>query len=71
MSKTAEPVDLFCISGFKHDGRHFAVGDVLPAVEADLAKELAGNGRARLATAEEASAAKPKPKPNKAEAATA
>lgn len=60
MQKQSKPVGLVCISPFKHDGAHIAVGDVLPAVDADLAKELAGAGRVRLASEEElAEAAKP------------
>lgn len=48
-----KPVDLVCIAPFKHDGRHFAVGEVLQGCEAELAKELTGAGRTRLAKAED------------------
>jgi|CXWL01.1.fsa_nt_gi hypothetical protein len=48
----AEPkkVNLVVIDAVKVDGVHYAVGDVLTAVEPDLAKELTGAGRTRLAT---------------------
>lgn len=52
------PVPLMTISAFKHDGAHIAVGDVLHDIEPELAKELAGAGRVRLATADEVAAAK-------------
>lgn len=52
-----KPVSLFAVSAFKHDGQHFAVGDVVNDVEPELAKELTGAGRTRLATAEEVAAA--------------
>jgi hypothetical protein len=60
MSKTPEgtPVPLMTITAFKHDGKHYAVGDVLQDVEPELAKELAGAGRVRLASAEEAAGKK-------------
>ena len=44
-----KPIDLVTIDAFKHDGKHWAVGEVLLAVEPDLAKELTGAGRTRLA----------------------
>ena len=50
-------VDLCTISAFKHDGKHFAVGEIVPGVEAELAKELTGAGRTRLATDEDVAAA--------------
>lgn len=59
MAKTeSKPVDLYTVDPFKHDGKHFAVGDLLLGVEAELAKELTGAGRTRLATAEDVAAAK-------------
>lgn len=57
MNKTDKPVDLVCISPFKHDGAHIATGEILLNCDAELAKELAGAGRARLATAEDKAAA--------------
>ena len=45
-----KPVDLVTTDAFKHDGKHWAIGDVLLGVEPDLAKELTGAGRTRLAT---------------------
>ena len=56
MDKQGKPVDIVCVDAFKHDGQHIVVGQVLEAVEPDLAKELAGNGRARLAKAEDVAA---------------
>lgn len=56
MEKQGKPVDIVCVDPFKHDGQHIVKGQVLLAVEADLAKELAGNGRARLAKDEDKAA---------------
>jgi hypothetical protein len=58
MSTTPEgkPVDLVVTDPFKHDGRHWAIGEIVPQVKPELAKELAGNGRARLATDEDRAA---------------
>lgn len=56
MSNKDKPLDLICIDPFKHEGKHYAVGDVLRNVPKDDALELAGAGRARLATEEEAAA---------------
>jgi hypothetical protein len=55
----AEPkkVALYTISPFKHDGKHVALDTVVQDVEPELAKELAGAGRTRLATPEEVAAA--------------
>lgn len=59
MSKTeGKPVDLTTIDAFKHDGDHYAVGDVMSSMDPELAKELTGAGRTRLATDEESAAAK-------------
>jgi len=59
MSNTdGKPVDLTTIDPFKHDGNHYAVGDVLFGMDPELAKELTGAGRTRLATDEESAAAK-------------
>jgi hypothetical protein len=58
----SKPVTLYCTSAFKLEGKHIAVGTVLHDVEPELAKELTGAGRTRLATAEDAKkAAKTQP----------
>lgn len=49
-----KPVTLIVIDPCKIDGKHVAVGEILRDVEPDLAKELTGAGRTRLATTEEA-----------------
>ena len=51
-------VTLYATTAFKIDGAHVAQGEVLLDVEAELAKELAGAGRARLATPEDIADAK-------------
>ena len=61
----AKTVTLYATTAFKIDGEHVAAGAILKDVESELAKELAGAGRARLATPEDIAAAK---KPSKAEA---
>lgn len=61
----AKTVTLYATTAFKIEGEHVAAGTILKDVEAELAKELAGSGRARLATADDLAAAK---KPSKAEA---
>jgi len=62
MSKTeGKPVHLTTIDPFKHDGNHYAVGDVLPGMDPELAKELTGAGRTRLATEDEMAPKKGKP----------
>lgn len=54
----AKTVTLYATTAFKIDGVHVSQGAILPDVEAELAKELAGAGRARLATPEDLVAAK-------------
>ena len=56
----AEPknVDIYITDAVKIDGVHHAVGEILQGVEPELAKELAGAGRCRLATAEDSAGAK-------------
>lgn len=54
----AKTVNLHTISAFKHEGVHYAVGEVLHNCEAELAKELTGAGRTRKATDEEVAADK-------------
>ena len=53
MDEKAKPVSITITDAVKIDGKHKAVGDVLIDFDGELAKELAGAGRARLATAEE------------------
>lgn len=66
-NENPKPVDLVAISAFKHDGEHIAVGTCVLDVESDLALELTGAGRTRLATADES--AKARKKADKAPAA--
>lgn len=65
----AKKVNLYTVTAFKHDGQHIAVGAVVFDVEAELAKELTGAGRTRLATPEEAAEAVKAAKKAAAEAA--
>ena len=51
--KAPKTVNLVTVDPFKHAGEHFAVGQVLANVEAELALELTGAGRTRLATEED------------------
>ena len=57
-----KPVNLVCINACKIDGEHIAVGELLMNVESDLALELTGAARTRLATAEDIAAAEAKAK---------
>lgn len=69
MAEKAKPVDLMTIDPFKLEGDHIAKGTVLFGVESELAKELTGAGRTRLATdTEVADAKKAAKKAEKAEA---
>jgi hypothetical protein len=68
MDKQAKPVDIVCVDAFKLDGRHVGVGEVIEQVDPELAKELAGQGRARLATDEHKAAWKAMQAPKKAKA---
>lgn len=56
-------VPIYITDAVKIDGKHYAVGDVLPDMEPELALELAGAGRARLATEDEVNGRKKKPAP--------
>lgn len=56
MDKQGKPVDVLCTSPFKHDGQHIENGQVITGMDSELAKELAGNGRVRLAKAEDIAA---------------
>jgi len=58
MDKQPKPVDIYITDAVKIDGEHFATGEVLLQFDPELAKELAGAGRARLATEEEVAKAK-------------
>jgi len=57
MATEPKPVNLIVTNACKIDGEHVAVGEILLNVEADLAIELTGAGRTRLATAEDIAAA--------------
>lgn len=46
----AKPVTLIVIDSCKIAGRHVSRGEILPDTPADLARELTGAGRTRLAT---------------------
>ena len=52
-------VSVTIIDAVKVDGVHYAVGDVLKDIDVELAKELAGAGRARLASDEDMAPKKP------------
>jgi len=54
----AKTADLYITDAVKIDGEHHAQGEIICDVEAELAKELAGQGRARLATEAEVAAAR-------------
>lgn len=45
-----KPVDVIAIESFKNEGEHVERGTVLKQMPADLAMELAGAGKVRLAT---------------------
>lgn len=47
-----KPVDVIATESFKNDGEHIERGTLLKSVPADLAMELAGAGKVRLATKE-------------------
>lgn len=57
MATEPKTVNLIVTNACKVDGDHLAVGELLLNVEADLAIELTGAGRTRLATAEDIAAA--------------
>jgi hypothetical protein len=52
MDKEGKPVTLVTLNGFKHEGEHYAPGDMLENVPPELATDLVGAGRAALATEE-------------------
>lgn len=53
-------VNLYVIDAVKVEGEHYGVGEVLIDVEPELAKELTGAGRTRLAADDEVAKAKKK-----------
>lgn len=63
-----KPVTLIVVNACKIDGKHVAVGEILTDVEFDLACELTGAGRTRLATDDDLAAAASAKKPAKAAA---
>lgn len=63
---TPKPVSIVVINACKVDGKHLAVGDVLLDVEPEIAFELTGAGRTRLANADDLANAGKK-KANKAQ----
>ena len=63
-----KPVTLFAVTGFKIEGEHVTQGSIVKDVEPELAKELAGQGRARLATEADIAAAAKAAKAAKTEA---
>jgi hypothetical protein len=56
--KTPKTCNLITVNPFKYDGKHYAVGEVLMNVDAELALELTGAGRTELATEERLAEAK-------------
>lgn len=52
-----KPVDLITTVGVKIEGEHVDAGTMLPAVEFELAMDIVGAGRARLASDEDIAAA--------------
>lgn len=56
MAEKSKPVTLVTTSPFKMDGEHYEVGQIVPDVPAEQAKELTGAGRTKLATAEDITA---------------
>lgn len=49
-------VDVVAATAFKLDGEHIAVGQLIRGMDGELAKELAGQARVRVATDEELAA---------------
>lgn len=56
--KAPKTVNLVTTNAFKHDGKHYAVGDLLTNVDAELALDLTGSARTRLATEDDLAAVK-------------
>lgn len=54
MDKQPKPVDMLIIHGIKIDGVHYDADTIVEGMKPELAIELGGQGRARLATAEDA-----------------
>ena len=57
MAQEPKPVTLVVIDPVKIDGKHVAVGDILTDIDYELAVELTGAGRTRLATDDDIAAA--------------
>ena len=57
MATEPKPVTLVCTNAFKHADRHYGIGEILEGVEYELATDLTGAGRTRLATDEDIAAA--------------
>lgn len=51
-----KPVDVIAATAFKLDGEHIPVGQLIRGMDGELAKELAGQARVRMATDEELAA---------------
>lgn len=68
MSDTPKTVNLMTVTAFKAFEKHHAVGDVLTSVDSEVALELTGAGRTRLATETEVADSKKAAKAGKAEA---
>lgn len=45
-----KPVDVIAIESFKNDGEHIERGTIIKQMPAELAMELAGGGKVRIAT---------------------
>ena len=69
--KAPKTVNLVTLNPFKMEGQHYAVGEVLMNVETELALELTGAGRTRMASEEDIAAAAKAAKAAKAEKAAA
>jgi hypothetical protein len=60
MDKETKPVTLVCINPCKVDGKHIGVGEILANVEYELAMDLTGAGRTRVATEDDLAASEKK-----------
>ena len=57
MATEPKLVNLVCTNAFKHADRHYAIGEILEGIPYELATDLTGAGRTRLATDEDIAAA--------------
>lgn len=62
MNKAPKPLTLVVIDPVKIEGEHFAIGEILKDVDYDLASQLTGAGRTRLANEEDLAKASAKSK---------